>query len=74
MLRLFHNVSAFYGYAGNTLQDSIYATDFEGDDNSWNIVQIGGSWYYVDACWDDPILTFTDRPVRHKILTSQKNT
>ena len=45
---------------------TIYATDFEGDDHSWNIVQIGGSWYYVDVCWDDPIPDFTDRPVRHK--------
>ena len=34
---------------------TIYATDFEGDDHSWNLVQIGGSWYYVDICWDDPI-------------------
>lgn len=45
---------------------TIYATDFEGDDHSWNIVQIGGSWYYVDVCWDDPIPDFMDRPVRHK--------
>lgn len=51
---------------------TIYATDFEGDDHSWNIVQIGGSWYYVDACWDDPIPDFTDRPVRHKYFNVSK--
>lgn len=38
---------------------TIYATDFEGDDHSWNIVQIGGSWYYVDV-WDDTELPDTD--------------
>ena len=51
---------------------TIYATDFEGDDHSWNIVQIGGSWYYVDVCWDDPIPDFTDRPVRHKYFNVSK--
>lgn len=51
---------------------TIYATDFEGDDHSWNIVQIGESWYYVDACWDDPIPDFTDRPVRHKYFNVSK--
>lgn len=51
---------------------TIYATDFEGDDHSWNIVQIGGSWYYVDVCWDDPIPDFTNRPVRHKYFNVSK--
>ena len=51
---------------------TIYATDFEGDDHSWNIVQIGESWYYVDTCWDDPIPDFADRPVRHKYFNVSK--
>ena len=34
--------------------------------------QIGGSWYYVDVCWDDPIPDFTDRPVRHKYFNVSK--
>lgn len=71
MLRLFHNVSAFMDMLEIPCK-TIYATDFEGDDHSWNIVQIGGSWYYVDVCWDDPIPDFTDRPVRHKYFNVSK--
>lgn len=52
---------------------TIYAADFEGDDHSWNIVQIGGSWYYVDVCWDDPIPDFDNRPIRHKYFNVSKD-
>ncbi len=45
---------------------TIYAEDFMGDEHSWNMVEICGSWYYVDVCWDDPTPDFDSRPVRHK--------
>lgn len=45
---------------------TIYAEDFMGDEHSWNMVKICGSWYYVDVCWDDSTPDFDNRPVRHK--------
>lgn len=45
---------------------TIYAEDFMGDEHSWNIVEISGSWYYVDVCWDDPIPDLDNAPVCHK--------
>lgn len=27
----------------------------DGQDHSWNAIQIGGKWYLVDVTWDDPI-------------------
>ena len=24
-------------------------------DHAWNMVQVGGNWYHVDATWDDPL-------------------
>ena len=33
----------------------------EGDDmpgggsHEWNVIKLGGKWYYVDVCWDDPV-------------------
>lgn len=26
-----------------------------GDDHIWNMIQLDGDWYHVDATWDDPI-------------------
>ena len=31
-------------------------------DHSWNVLQIAGDWYYVDATWDDPVESSTSAP------------
>lgn len=31
-----------------------YVTGYAGEAHAWNIVQINGTWYYLDATWDDP--------------------
>ena len=72
---LINGKSVCYGYA-TTFQllmdmldipcNTIYAHALLGDDHSWNMVEIGGHWYYVDVCWDDSIPDFDERPVRHK--------
>ncbi len=38
--------------------------------HAWNIVQIGGSWYHVDATWDDPLYYNNDKltDVRGSVL------
>lgn len=32
--------------------------------HAWNVIQIGGNWYHVDATWDDPV-SDTIGQVRH---------
>lgn len=27
----------------------------DGGGHAWNMVQVGGTWYYLDATWDDPV-------------------
>lgn len=38
--------------------DCLYVSSSEMN-HAWNMVKIGGNWYHVDCCWDDPV---PDRP------------
>lgn len=33
------------------------------EDHAWNLVQIDGEWYHVDATWDDPTIIGSDAQV-----------
>lgn len=35
----------------------------DGEDHAWNLVQVDGEWYHVDATWDDPTIIGSDRNV-----------
>lgn len=34
---------------------SVKGCDIKGEEHAWNMVQLGGHWYYVDVTWDDPV-------------------
>lgn len=36
-----------------------------GEDHMWNMIQIMGNWYNVDATWDDPIINFSQGNVEN---------
>ena len=36
-----------------------------GEDHMWNMVQIMGNWYHLDATWDDPIINFSQGNVEN---------
>lgn len=45
---------------------TVYASDNEGEEHAWNMVEIEGDWYYVDVTWDDPVPDSDGRLVSHQ--------
>lgn len=45
---------------------TVYASDEQGDEHAWNMVEIENGWYYVDVTWDDPVPDHSGRLVTHK--------
>lgn len=37
------------------IQSEFVVGTADGVDHAWNLVEIGGKWYHLDATWDDPI-------------------
>ena len=38
--------------------------------HAWNVVNIGGTWYHVDATWDDPASDIQGRSMHDYFLVS----
>lgn len=36
-----------------------------GEDHMWNMVELDGNWYHVDATWDDPVALDGSQTLRH---------
>lgn len=37
------------------LKDTFAQSDGAGEAHAWNLVEIDGAWYHIDATWDDPV-------------------
>ena len=37
----------------SNVYDDDYNMIYHGN-HAWNVIKIGGEWFHVDACWDDP--------------------
>lgn len=45
-----------------------------GEDHMWNMVELNGRWYHVDATWDDPVMSDGSSSLRHDyFLISDKS-
>lgn len=47
---------------------TVHSIDHTGDEHAWNTVQLGGSWYYVDVTWDDPVPDRGNGLIRHEFF------
>ena len=66
---IYNHVAYCDGYA-YTFEYFMYVLDIPceivtGGNHAWNRVNLGGCWYYIDVCWDDPICTNGGDAVRY---------
>ena len=56
-LAVCHGYSEAFMYLAGKVGVTGQVVSSVANDHAWNIISMGGKWYYVDVTWDDPIGT-----------------